>query len=592
MKTHVSRETILHETDFCVVGGGLAGLCAAVAAARKGVKTVLVQDRPMLGGNASSEVRMWVRGAHGENNKESGIISELDLENSYKNPTMDFALWDSVLYGMAAKEKNLTLLLDTTCLDAETDGDTVVSITAWQLTTYTFHTVEAAVFADCSGDSVLAPLTGAKWTKGREARHEFGESIEPEQADLKTMGNSCLMQVRETAHKVDFIKPEWAYTYETDDDLPRRDHSLKETATNFWWVEIGGEGDALGDAEKNKDELLKILFGVWDHIKNHGDHGADNWAVDWVGFLPGKRETRRYIGPHVLTQNDVQAGGVFDDVIAYGGWSMDDHNPAGFYHPGNPTTYHDAPSPYGIPFRSVYSVNVRNLLFAGRNISATHAALSSTRVMATCAILGQAVGNAAYLCRKYDCFPADISAHHIAELQQEILYDGCYLPGVRRIIPDVTLRASHNLTPDEASRLFSGVERPKGGCQYVSRETGECVELAFREPVDGTVRIVFDPDYSRLSVSDDGEIRQFSMRCNIPLSLVPVRMPANLAKAFTLSAVYADGSEKVLCQCEANYKPFWFCPTGGAVRAVKLVCRGGWQSSVTNLYDFSFTPNK
>ena len=206
--------------------------------------------------------------------------------------------------------------------------------------------------------------------------------------------------------------------------------------------------------------LLAIALGVWDHIKNSGDHTADNWALEWLGFLPGKRESRRYIGAHVLTENDILAAGKhFEDVVAYGGWTMDDHHPEGFEHYGEPTIYHPAPSPYGIPFRSLYSTDVRNLLFAERNISASHAALSSTRVMATCAVMGQAVGNAAALCAKYDILPAEVSEKHIKELQNELLYDGCYLPGITREIPGCTLNAASNLTEDEKNELFSGMER-------------------------------------------------------------------------------------------------------------------------------------
>lgn len=223
------------------------------------------------------------------------------------------------------------------------------TVTCWQLTTYTFHTIRAEVFADCSGDSILAPLVGAKWTKGREARAEYNESIAPEHADLRTMGMSCLIQAREHSEKVRFVKPEWAHTYETDEALPHRAHSMKDKNNNFWWIELGGEDDSLADTEKLRTELLKVALGVWDHIKNHGDHDADNWELEWIGFLPGKRESRRYIGAHVLTQNDVESGGKFDDIVGYGGWTMDDHNPAGFRHVGEPTIYHPAPSRSAFP---------------------------------------------------------------------------------------------------------------------------------------------------------------------------------------------------------------------------------------------------
>lgn len=192
-------------------------------------------------------------------------------------------------------------------------------MTGWQLTTYRYHRVHAALFADCSGDSVLAPLTGARFRMGREARSEYSEHIEPEQADHCTMGMSCLLQAKETDHKVEFKPPKWAYVYETDEQINRAHDFIKDKTENFWWIELGGTGDCIRDTEELRDELLRVTFGVWDHIKNRGNHGADNWELDWVGFLPGKRESRRYIGDAVLTENDVASGGRFEDLAAYGG---------------------------------------------------------------------------------------------------------------------------------------------------------------------------------------------------------------------------------------------------------------------------------
>ena len=170
---------LYYNTDLCVVGGGMAGLCCAIAAARHGIKVVLVHDRPVLGGNASSEIRMWIGGAHGKDNREGGIIEEIFLENFYQNPALKYPIWDSVLYEKAKAEENLTLLLNTSCLDATMAGNRIESIKAWQLNAETFYEISAAYFADCSGDSILAPLSGAKFMYGREAKSEFGERIPP-----------------------------------------------------------------------------------------------------------------------------------------------------------------------------------------------------------------------------------------------------------------------------------------------------------------------------------------------------------------------------------------------------------------------------
>ena len=184
-----------HKSDVCVVGGGISGLCAAVAAARHGAKTILINDRPMLGGNASSEIRMWLCGAHGLNMRETGMIEELCLENDYRNPESNFSIWDSVLYEFAKFQPNLEVFLNCSVNAADMKDGKVASVRGWQGTAETWHNFEAVIFMDCSGDSVLSTLTGADFRVGREARAEFGEDIEPEVADKKTMGMSCLIRL-------------------------------------------------------------------------------------------------------------------------------------------------------------------------------------------------------------------------------------------------------------------------------------------------------------------------------------------------------------------------------------------------------------
>ncbi len=516
-------KTISYQADLCVVGGGMSGLCCAIAAARHGIKVVLVQDRPVLGGNASSEIRMWIGGAKGENNREGGIIEEIFLENFYQNPALKYPIWDSVLYEKAKAEENLTLLLNTSCLDAVTDGDRILSIKAWQSNAESFHVVSASYFADCSGDSILAPLTGAAFMYGREAKTDFSETIPPDVADKKTMGMSCLFQIRETDHKVAFTPPSWAYEYKTDADLPYKNHTKEN---NFWWIELGGEGDCLHDTDLYRDELLKICYGVWDHMKNHGDHGVDNWELEWIGFLPGKRESRRYVGKYVVTQNDVNAAGKhFPDLVAYAGWSMDDHFPEGFYYnKGHPTIYHPVPCPWGLPLRCMISASVENLVFAGRNISVTHAALSSSRVMATCAILGQALGTAVAQAIKEDCRVEDID---IKRLQQTLMDDDCYLPWHTRRVSDLSLSAhcSHEI-------IRNGYDR--GEENLWIGQSGDVLEYRFEKETDvSLIRLVFDSDLNR---------KYYNMPCNYPLVQTKFKLPNTLIKSYRIEGEKADGS--------------------------------------------------
>jgi len=565
--------------DFCVVGGGLSGMAAAIAAARHGVRTALIHDRPVLGGNASSEVRMWICGAHGPNHRETGIVEEIELENFYRNSAGSWSIWDSVLYEKARFQDGLELFLNCSACRLDMDGDRIRSVTAWQTTTQTWHTVEANLFADCSGDSVLAPLCGAEFRVGREGRSEFGESIAPARADRKTMGMSCLIQARETPHPQKFIPPRWAYVYETDEDLPNRGHHLAPL-NNFWWIELGGEQDSIHDTEAIRDELLRAAFGVWDHIKNRGDHGAENWTLDWVGFLPGKRESRRYVGDYILTQNDVRAEGRFEDTVAYGGWSMDDHHPGGLRWPGKPTIFHPAPSPYGIPFRCLYSRNVPNLMFAGRNISVTHAAMSSTRVMATCAILGQAVGTAAAIAVHDALTPRQVGAERIHELQQTLLDDDCWLPGLVRTIPMISRKADLLASSGDPGPLRNGVDRPdENGDNAWTAPPNAWVEYRFSGPTPvSRVRLVFDSDLNR---------KRKNMPCQYPLDFEPYAVPASMVRTFAVEVQTADGlRRRVHRETENHRRLVWVPLPDEKVTAVRFLPEAAWGAEIIRVFAF------
>lgn len=554
-----------HQAEFCVVGGGLSGMCAAIAAARHGVKTVLMHDRPVLGGNASSEIRMWICGAsaNGENCRETGIIEEILLDNIYRNGNFNYSIWDSILFEKVKFQPNLTVLLNCSCNSLEMDGSRIKSVKGWQLTTETWHSVEAKYFADCSGDSILAPLSGAEFRIGREARSEFNESIAPEQADMKTMGMSCLLQARETDRPQQFIPPEWANVYASDAELPNRIHDLNGWQ-NFWWLETGGENDSIHDTEELRDKLLKIAFGVWDHIKNHGDHGATNWVLEWVGFLPGKRESRRYVGDHIMTQNDVRAEGRFEDIIAYGGWSMDDHHPAGFDYPGKPTIFHEAPCPYGIPYRCIYSKNIENLLFAGRNISCTHSAMSSTRVMATCATLGQAAGTAVAVASRHNLTPRQVYAEKIDELKQTLMDDDCYLPWNSRKAPELSAKAKLSASAGAPEMLRNGNDRQiNSDLNAWQCGQGDFAEYSWTRPEELTeCRIVFDSDVN---------VRILNSVALYPLDIKESAIPETLVKGFHLEIKDLNGNWSEIFRATNNHQRFIKIPLNAAASAIRLV---------------------
>lgn len=516
--------TLEYKTDLCVIGGGMAGLCCAIAAARHGINVILIHDRAVLGGNASSEVRMWIGGCHGKDNREGGIIEEIMLENFYQNPSLKYPLWDSVLYQKAIAEENLTLLLNSSCLDCEMDGNKIKSIKAWQSNAETFHVVKAEYFADCSGDSVLSTLTGAEFMYGRESKSDFKETIPPDTPDKKTMGMSCLFQIRETDHAIPFTPPEWAYKYTSDAELPFKDHDKNN---NFWWIEVGGEWDCIHETDRCREELLKICYGVWDHMKNYGDHGVENWELEWIGMLPGKRESRRYLGKYIVTQNDVEEEGKFPDIVAYAGWSMDDHFPEGFYYTkGYPTIFHPAPTPWGLPLRCMISKNIENLCFAGRNISVTHAALSSSRVMATCAILGQALGTAMAQAVKGNVTPENVD---IIELQQTLMKDDLYIPWHHRNLPELTKKAECS-----SEVIRNGADRGEENL-WIGKEN-DVIEYCFDtdRKLSG-IRLIFDSDFNR---------NYHNMPCNYPLVQTKFRLPETLIKEYKIQGISENGEMK------------------------------------------------
>lgn len=585
-------DTQEHRVDVCVVGGGLAGLCAAVAAARGGAKTLLIHDRPVLGGNASSEIRMWVVGAQrhgGADVTETGILEEINLDNIARNPRLVYSIWDSVLYEKAAFCPNLRLLLNASCHGGRMESGRLTSVTAWQLTNQVQHTVHARYFIDCSGDSVLAPITGAAVRIGRESRAEFGESIAPVEPDNRTMGNSLLLQFRETEDPQSFVAPRWAYKFREPSDLPNRIGfgNVGDLLTdNYWWLEIGGLNDTIRDAETIRDELMKIGYGVADYLKNRHPVKAKfaNWGLEWMGSLPGKRENRRYVGEHILTQNDIEAGGPFPDVVAYGGWSMDDHHPGGLLYPGKPTIFHHAPCPYGIPFRSLYSKSVPNLLFAGRNISATHSALASTRVMATTSLMGQAVGTAAAMCVRGGYDPAGLFPSRIGALQQQLMDDDILLPGLTRSVHDLTRRATLAGGGMDIEAVRDGHDRAKGTIAHAWQGApGEALTFSWSQPeAIGGLRLIFDSDLSRVK----------RMPCSYPRRAHPATLPPQLIRQFRVEAQDSAGTWQVVAQETDNHRRLVRLPLGLTAKALRIVPEATWGADVARIFSIDVLREK
>lgn len=420
------------EVDLVVVGGGLSGTCAAITAARAGAKVVLVQDRPVLGGNASSEVRLWALGATshmGNNNRwarEGGVIDEICVENTYRNPEGNPLLFDALLLEKVTNEPNIDLLLNTAVYEADTHSDgSIKSAGAFCSQNSTIYCLRGKTFCDASGDGVLGFLVGAAFRMGAENKDEFEEGMAPDEGFGHLLGHSLYFYSKDTGQPVNFTAP--AFALDDLGEIPRfRKFDANSSGCAFWWIEYGGRLDTVHDTEEIKWELWKVVYGVWNYIKNSGKFPeAENLTLEWVGTIPGKRESRRFEGDYIMRQSDIVEQRTFPDAVSFGGWAIDLHPADGVFSKRNACEQYHSKGVYQIPYRSLYSRNVPNLFLGGRTMSASHVAFGSTRVMQTCAHNGQAIGMAAALCAQNNTTAREVD---LVELQQRLIRSGHFVP--------------------------------------------------------------------------------------------------------------------------------------------------------------------
>jgi hypothetical protein len=326
------------------------------------------------------------------------------------------------------------------------------------------------IFIDCTGDGTIGIWAGAEYRHGREARSVHNESLAPEVGDRHTMGNSLKYAVRRTDSPKPFATLPWAFHFARCSDFgPLRHPALGASLDWQWKIELGGTRDTYHDAEEIRDDLLRIVYGMWDHVKNHcpsQKEAAEPCELAWVGYVAGKRESNRLIGDYVMTQQDFTDRVLFPDRIAYGGWGLDDHHPGGFFHKGKPSDHSFMLKfQHSVSYRSIYSRNIGNLLMAGRNVSVTHVALGTTRVMLTCGVIGHAAGTAAGMCIEEDTTPRGIYQNHLEELQQRLLKEGAYLIALPNRDPADLARSAKITASSEgspAANVVDGFARPEG----------------------------------------------------------------------------------------------------------------------------------
>lgn len=413
--------------DFVIAGGGIAAVCGAIYAARLGLKTVLINNRPYFGGNASAELMINLCGATGTqefnyNARETGIIEELILENMYRNPHANRWVWDSVVADKLMSEKNI-VLFPNTCIDEVVldDDNKIEYIAGTQSTTETRFVFRAPIFADNTGDGTVAYLSGAEFKYGREASAEYGERLAPAEADNGVLPSTMVFTSTRFDCPVPFKAPSFATSIPESGVLEYRVIPEDNFANFKWFYEIDGKLDQVFESETITEHHRALVFGIWDYIKNSGKYPSENHDLTYVSPVPGKRESRRIVGDYILCENDLVQQTDFDDCIGYGGWSIDLHAIDGFYSKEPINRHVLLRGIYQIPFRCGYSKDIGNLFIQGRCMSISHIAHGSVRVMSTLATVGQANAAAAFLCRKYCCTPRDIYTSHINELQNILL---------------------------------------------------------------------------------------------------------------------------------------------------------------------------
>ncbi len=438
---------LTHHFQFVVIGGGFAGMCAAITAARSGIITALVQDRPVLGGNAGKEIRVTPVGADNCNflySRETGLIEEIMLKNLHDNPDFSYEGFDIVLKDFVKAESNLTCFLHTSVMEIEisTSGELLKSVKGYTSGSETWHTFHAPFFADCTGDATVGALAGAPFRIGIEARSEFNEPMCEEAPQDYCMGGSVQFHTTDTGSPKPFKKPEWIkLDLEEEDFGPTRPVNKDFFRNNggYWWIEVGGGFDTVHETEKIREGASEIVYATWDYLKNKSPlkEKLINYELDWVAPIAGKRESRRLEGDYILSMGDIESQRHFPDSIAFGGWGFDHHPPGGFFDKENGSYHVYHAGPYNIPLRCLYSKQVTNLFMAGRNISASHYALSSTRVMFTTAQLGEAIGTTAFHCVKEKMIPRRLFEENLLfKIQNDLIRNDHHIHNWPVTLPD------------------------------------------------------------------------------------------------------------------------------------------------------------
>ncbi len=554
-----SMDNVNLDCDILVAGGGLSGICAAIAAARDGAKVVLVQNRSRLGGNASLEVKMHPLGINPDKTgfREAGILEELKLKNSAENQERSWAVWDCMLYDKVRCEKNITLLLDTTVYGADVEDGSITKAYARCDLSLTNYIISAKQFIDCTGDSRLAIEAGAEVMTGRDGVEKYGEPLAGHFSKNDHLCCSMMFTSVDVGHEVKYTAPSWAKKI-TAENLKFRDPAKWGFNYGYWFISFGGKLDTVRDMEVIRRELLAILHGVWDYIKNVAKYpAAKNRVLDFVAMLPARRDTYRISGYDIFTQHDIEGKWAErPDQIITVGWPMEDQPSDGFYFDGKPAIYGGSTNFYNLPLSTMYSKDVKNLFMAGRNMNTSHIAFTSTRVMNIGALAGEVVGNAASKCARENISPRQLGtdAKKLNELRQKLLKNGNFIVNYKNEDADDLILSSK--VSASASDFGTSPENVKNGVTYDFKgenknrwqaEISKTPELRFAW--ENIVEI------SQVSLNLDTGCRMLtqSEETGIVAKMIAGAQPEAL-RDFDVLAILPNGEEKLIKSIRGNYQ--------------------------------------
>ncbi|MBE6612313.1 MAG: FAD-dependent oxidoreductase [Ruminococcaceae bacterium] len=557
--------------DLLIAGGGVGSIAAAITAARYGLKTALVHDRPVLGGNGSDEANVTLEGAAHRGYHETGVVYELKNYRHAHNIT-----WSKTFRIFTEAEENLTVFDNTLVSDVVMDGSRITGVRAVNTMTLDESAFSADLFVDGTGDAWLGYYAGAAYRIGREAKFQHNEAFAPDIADGNTM-SGCAMRSRnnggfghgfcgyyaeETDHPVEYIPPAWAAKLPEGDELGRKPSNL---GSGSWWLEMPNDYDDIFESEYVRDAQIRMGAGYYNWLKNswEGREQVKNYRLVAFGTYNAKRESRRLIGDYIISENDFVEGKTFPDAVTFCGWNIDVHHVDGIFSgKGGLFTLNRKCPITPIPLRALYSKNIDNLMMVGRCISVTHIGLGPTRVMLTGGTMGAAVATAAHLCKKYGKLPRGLVSAHIDELQQLLLKDGMFIPGAVNHDPaDLALSAA--ITADSAAE---GCE-PACVINGRTRKTdGEPYAWVSAAPAPQSITLTFDGEKT---------VRQVRVTSDIPFAEYTYgyrAMPVlrDLVTEFTVSLLTEDGWREV-CHVTDNIHRLAmvdFAPTKAS--AVKL----------------------